>query len=287
MIISVNPEDEICKHFEHLKQNSNYVVEWATRVINCDELEKQKSFYAYTFIAQVGIKYRFLVVDFKTRKNKDKILPFDQKNVPKHYLHNQDDSWLKIKQIEKINTPLPKVTDFKNIKEKQVKAKYVRKPIYVLDMPLKTSILAKSDCPDIRDNVKPPSILEEQFKKEVEIKERQAAKLSLEELKQKMQKAPKRVISRDVVSKQYDRNPYVARYVKIRANGLCQLCGNDAPFIDNNGYPYLEIHHIEWLSKDGKDTVDNTVALCPNCHRKMHILDLKKDKTYLLENASI
>ena len=28
-----------------------------------------------------------------------------------------------------------------------------------------------------------------------------------------------------------------------------------------------------WLSKGGSDSVDNTVALCPNCHRKMHIVD--------------
>lgn len=262
------------------------MVEWGTRVIRSDELEKQKPFYTYTFIAQVGIKYRFLVVDFKTRKNKDKISPFDQKNVPKHYPPNhKSDSWLKIKQIEKINMPLPKVTDFKNRKEKPVKAKYVRKPIYVFDMPLKTSILDSGDCPDIRDNVKRPIILEEQFKKEAEIKDIQAAKLSLEELKQKKQTASQKVGSRDVVSKQYDRNPYVTIYAKMRANGLCQLCGNNAPFIDNNGNPYLEIHHIEWLSKDGKDTIDNTVALCPNCHRKMHILDLKKDRIYLLENA--
>ncbi|WP_296863638.1 HNH endonuclease [Thermosyntropha sp.] len=29
--------------------------------------------------------------------------------------------------------------------------------------------------------------------------------------------------------------------------------------------------HIEWLSRGGTDTIDNTVALCPNCHRKMHV----------------
>jgi 5-methylcytosine-specific restriction protein A len=43
----------------------------------------------------------------------------------------------------------------------------------------------------------------------------------------------------------------------------------------------LEVHHIQWLSNDGDDTIDNIVALCPNCHRKMHILDLEKDRIYL------
>ena len=50
-----------------------------------------------------------------------------------------------------------------------------------------------------------------------------------------------------------------------------------APFKDKNGNPYLENHHVEWLSKGGEDTIDNAVALCPNCHKKMHILDDEED----------
>jgi len=48
-----------------------------------------------------------------------------------------------------------------------------------------------------------------------------------------------------------------------------------------NNEPYLEVHHIIWLSKGGDDDIDNTVALCPNCHKKMHILNLDKDIEYL------
>ncbi|GEM_PF-6862848 len=134
-------------------------------------------------------------------------------------------------------------------------------------------------------------ISEEQFKKEAEIRERQAAELSDKELIDKIKSAPQKVGSRDVIkeviSTQYYRDQNVAEYSRRRAKGLCQLCGNDAPFKSIKGNPYLEIHHIEWLSKDGKDTIDNTCALCPNCHRKMHNLNLKKDKTHLLEQASI
>ncbi|EOS8323954.1 HNH endonuclease [Vibrio parahaemolyticus] len=32
-----------------------------------------------------------------------------------------------------------------------------------------------------------------------------------------------------------------------------------------------------WLAKGGDDTAENTVALCPNCHKKMHIVDDAKD----------
>ena len=65
--------------------------------------------------------------------------------------------------------------------------------------------------------------------------------------------------------------------MKINANGICQLCGNPAPFNNSDGTPYLEMHHIIWLSRRGEDSIENTVALCPNCHRKMHILDLQED----------
>lgn len=79
----------------------------------------------------------------------------------------------------------------------------------------------------------------------------------------------------------YFRDRFVAAYAKKRANGICQLCNLPAPFKDSSGEPYLETHHVVWLSKGGKDTIENTVALCPNCHRKMHILDLPDDRKHL------
>ena len=78
-----------------------------------------------------------------------------------------------------------------------------------------------------------------------------------------------------------NRDQYIAEYAKRVANGVCQLCGKNAPFNNKEGKPYLEAHHIEWLSKGGEDTIDNVVALCPNCHRKMHILDDLEDKEFL------
>lgn len=71
----------------------------------------------------------------------------------------------------------------------------------------------------------------------------------------------------------FTRSVDVAKLTKARANGICQLCGKSAPFIDKNGDPYLESHHIIWLSRGGKDSTDNTAALCPNCHARMHVVD--------------
>lgn len=93
----------------------------------------------------------------------------------------------------------------------------------------------------------------------------------------------KKVKTTHASTKQFIRNQYVAQYYKLRAKGICQLCNIPAPFVDKNSKPYLESHHIVWLSKGGDDSVDNTVALCPNCHRKMHIINDKNDVDYLLK----
>ena len=83
----------------------------------------------------------------------------------------------------------------------------------------------------------------------------------------------------------YMRDRYVSEYAKQRANGICQLCNFPAPFIDRDGKPYLESHHIIWLADGGEDSISNTVALCPNCHRKMHALNLDEDVKKLLKIA--
>lgn len=69
----------------------------------------------------------------------------------------------------------------------------------------------------------------------------------------------------------FDRNPDVVAEVLTRAAGICEACNDPAPFIRrSNGTPYLEVHHKQWLSDEGEDTVGNAIALCPNCHRKAH-----------------
>ena len=114
-----------------------------------------------------------------------------------------------------------------------------------------------------------------------------ALQLSNEELLKKIEEIKNRKEKsspKQTASIKYYRNSYVAAYALKRANGLCQLCGNSAPFIRNNGNPYLEVHHIQWLSRDGLDNIENTVSLCPNCHRKMHILSLPVDIDFLINS---
>lgn len=74
-----------------------------------------------------------------------------------------------------------------------------------------------------------------------------------------------------VVVKQFKRNPHVIVEVLLRADGICESCGKDAPFIrKSDNTPYLEVHHKHPLAEGGPDTVKNAVALCPNCHREEH-----------------
>lgn len=85
---------------------------------------------------------------------------------------------------------------------------------------------------------------------------------------QSASKIPKQFIA---TTKVYSRNPDVIAEVLVRANDLCELCRKTAPFIKkSNGKPYLEVHHKVQLANGGEDSVENAIALCPNCHRKQH-----------------
>lgn len=74
-----------------------------------------------------------------------------------------------------------------------------------------------------------------------------------------------------VMTSVFNRNPDVVAEVLLRAAGTCESCGRPAPFKRaSDGTPYLEIHHKIRLADNGADTVENAIALCPNCHRQAH-----------------
>lgn len=74
----------------------------------------------------------------------------------------------------------------------------------------------------------------------------------------------------------YTRNPDVVAEALYRSNGICEGCSEKAPFNrKSNGTPYLEVHHVRPLSEqdvteENLDVLSNVLALCPNCHRKIH-----------------
>ncbi|GGY86151.1 HNH endonuclease [Marinobacter zhanjiangensis] len=88
---------------------------------------------------------------------------------------------------------------------------------------------------------------------------------------QRLQSASKYPEAIQTIAKGFRRNPDVIAEVLLRAKGKCEQCGKEAPFKRvKDGTPYLEVHHRAMLSEGGEDTVKNAIAVCPNCHRKLH-----------------
>jgi 5-methylcytosine-specific restriction protein A len=86
------------------------------------------------------------------------------------------------------------------------------------------------------------------------------------------------------VSEYRSRSADVKSYALLRANGVCELCGKDAPFIFNSNCPFLEVHHILRLADDGPDLPSNVSAICPNCHKEAHYGQRKLEIRYKLVN---
>lgn len=59
----------------------------------------------------------------------------------------------------------------------------------------------------------------------------------------------------------------------IAEKGLnCYVCGmNFEEIYGDIGHGFIHIHHIEFLSKNGKDISENLIPVCPNCHAMLHI----------------
>lgn len=114
-------------------------------------------------------------------------------------------------------------------------------------------------------------MLEEQLNDSLAEEIKKSQKLPREERQRRLEQAPKIPEKVQVISVAYRRNPDVVAEVLARAKGKCEECRMDAPFLRaSDGTPYLEVHHRKPLAEDGEDTVDNAIALCPNCHRKAH-----------------
>lgn len=79
-------------------------------------------------------------------------------------------------------------------------------------------------------------------------------RLSTHEVKNKAQQTGKKMTGlRIAIVKTYEKNLYVVEFAKRRAGGTCELCEELAPFKKREGEPYLETHHIVWLSNGGED----------------------------------
>ena len=71
---------------------------------------------------------------------------------------------------------------------------------------------------------------------------------------------------REVVSMKIERDARVRRVTLQRAGDRCEIadCRDQADFAN------LDVHHITSLGNGGSDHTDNTLALCPACHVRVH-----------------
>jgi predicted HNH restriction endonuclease len=76
---------------------------------------------------------------------------------------------------------------------------------------------------------------------------------------------------RGVIGDRFERSVEVIASVLLKAGAHCELCGESVPFQRRkDSSAYLEVHHVQTLAEGGPDVVSNAVALCPNCHRRLH-----------------
>jgi 5-methylcytosine-specific restriction protein A len=95
---------------------------------------------------------------------------------------------------------------------------------------------------------------------------------SLDELRNRAYAAVKvaGTAKKDAARSVYERSRDVAIYALKRAAGLCECCGQAAPFLNRRGRPYLEVHHTDRVSDGGIDAPAKVAAICPTCHRRIH-----------------
>lgn len=95
--------------------------------------------------------------------------------------------------------------------------------------------------------------------------------LTLEELRQRATQQPAKIVEpRQALRNAYRRSVAVRKYVLRRADGRCEGCQAPAPFVTVEGRPYLEPHHTRRVSDGGPDHPAHVIALCPNCHSRVH-----------------
>lgn len=75
----------------------------------------------------------------------------------------------------------------------------------------------------------------------------------------------------------FARNTKVALEALEKANFTCEIDPSHTTFIGKFGTPYVEAHHLIPFSQQDHDrnvdVVENIVALCPVCHRRVHFAE--------------
>lgn len=81
------------------------------------------------------------------------------------------------------------------------------------------------------------------------------------------------------------RSEYINKYIKKLANKMCSFCKRSTFDVNSEMFDYkihipeLQVHHVKPLSESqANDTIENCIALCPDCHRREHLKLKVNDK---------
>jgi len=162
---------------------------------------------------------------------------------------------ISILDLEHLSTPIPLPTLIKDSDDTPLKVRTRSGGwSYVWPLPEPNRLLAEE--------------LEQEFQREVA----ESLKLSSSERAKQLANSPKRPPERRAaITYVFSRSQHVVAEVLLRADGFCEHCQSKAPFLRaSDGTPFLEVHHKQTLAAGGLDTVENAIALCPNCHRYLH-----------------
>ena len=96
----------------------------------------------------------------------------------------------------------------------------------------------------------------------------------------------------------YPRNPKIGKLALRNAEYKCEIDNSHKTFTSKFTFqPYLEVHHLVPMEKQDQfeyslDVPENVIALCPNCHRKVHLAsEIEKQpmlaELFLLRSAKL
>lgn len=117
--------------------------------------------------------------------------------------------------------------------------------------------------------------------------------VDLETLRERAYSAlnPRKLATQQILKRNYnERSKAVRDYVLARANGVCELTGQAAPFVTTAGDHYLEVHHTRRIADGGPDHPRWVAAITPSAHREIHfgrnghrLNDILKEKLRRIE----
>ncbi len=94
----------------------------------------------------------------------------------------------------------------------------------------------------------------------------ESAKINKEELYNKIIECEKDDTEKITINgKSYKRHNYLMAQIKKYRGHKCQFCSTT--ILKANGEYYIEACHIKSKAEGGKDSLDNILILCPNCHK--------------------